>query len=52
LADQVVALDYAASCSYELISRLLKKHFKTLEEAGVVYSGSQCRVRGGHGRLA
>ncbi len=50
LSDQVVELGYAASYSYELICRLLKKHFKTLAEAGVVYSGRQCRVRGGHGR--
>ena len=50
LADKVVALDYAASCSYELIRRLLKKHFKTLAEAGVVHSGRQRGVRGGHGR--
>jgi len=50
LADQVVALDYTASCSYELIRRLLKKHFKTLAEAGVVHSGRQRGVRGGHGR--
>ncbi|MGZ5058688.1 MAG: hypothetical protein ACXWE3_09535 [Methylobacter sp.] len=50
LAGLVVKLDYAASCSYELIRRLLKKHSKTLAEAGVVFSGSQCGVRGGHGR--
>lgn len=50
LADQVVALDYATSCSYELIRRLLKKHSQTLAEAGVVHSGSQRGVCGGHGR--
>jgi transposase len=50
LADKVVELGYAAACSYELIRRLLKKHSQTLAEAGVVHSGSQCGVRGGHGR--
>jgi hypothetical protein len=50
LSDKVVELGYAASCSYELIRRLLKKHSKTLAEAGVVHSGSQCGVRGGDGR--
>jgi hypothetical protein len=52
LADKVVELSYAASCSHELIRQLLKKHSKTLAEAGMVPSGSQCRVRGGHGRRA
>jgi len=28
----------------------VKKHSKTLAEAGVVYSGSQCGIRGGDGR--
>lgn len=50
LSDQVVALGYAASCRYKLIRRLLKKHVKTLAEAGVVHSGRQRGVRGGHGR--
>jgi len=52
LADKVVELSYAASRSHEMIRQLLKKHVKTLAEAGAVYSGSQCRVRGGHGRRA
>jgi transposase len=50
LSDKVVALGYAASCSYEGVRRLLKKHSKTLAEAGVVHSGRQRGVRGGYGR--
>lgn len=42
LADKVVELSYADSCSYETIRQLLKKHPKTLAEAGMVHSGSQC----------
>lgn len=38
LADQVVELAYASSCSYETIRQLLKKHPETLAEAGMVYS--------------
>jgi len=42
LAGKVVELSYADSCSYETIRQLLKKHPKTLAEAGMVYPGSQC----------
>jgi len=38
LANKVVELSYAESFSYETIRQLLKKHFKTLAEAGVVHS--------------
>ena len=38
LAGKVVELSYADSCSYETIRQLLKKHLKTLAEAGMVYS--------------
>lgn len=40
LADKVVELSYAPSCSYEMIRQLLKKHSETLAETGMVYSGS------------
>lgn len=42
LADKVVELAYAPSCSYETIRQLLKKHAKTLAKTGMVHSGSQC----------
>jgi transposase len=42
LADKVVELAYADRCSYETIRQLLKKHSKTLAEARVVYSRSEC----------
>jgi transposase len=42
LADKVVELSYADRCSYETIRQLLKKHPKTLAEARVVHSGSEC----------
>lgn len=38
LAGKVVELCYAESCSHETIRHLLKKHPKTLAEAGMVYS--------------
>ena len=38
LANKVVEWAYAPSCSYETIRQLLKKHSKTLAEAGVVHS--------------
>lgn len=52
LADQVVELQYADSCSYETIRQLLKKHPQTLATPGVVHSGGRRRVRSSHGRRA
>lgn len=49
LADQVVELEYAESCSYETIRQLLKKHAQTLATAGMVHSGGQRRVCRGDG---
>ena len=37
LADKVVELAYAPSCSYETIRQLLKKHAKTLAKTGMVH---------------
>ncbi len=50
LADQVVQLGYAPSCSHETIRQLLKKHPQALAAPGMVYSGGECRVCGGDGR--
>jgi transposase len=46
LASKVVELDYAPSCSHEMIRQLLRKHAETLAEAGMLYSRSQYGVRG------
>ena len=42
LADKVVQLGYADSCSYETVRRLLKKHVETVAGAGMVYPRGQC----------
>jgi len=46
LASKVVELDYAPSCSHEMIRQLLKKHSEALAEAGMLYSRNQYGVRG------
>lgn len=46
LANKVVELDYAPSCSHEMIRQLLKKHSEALAEAGMLYSRNQYGVRG------
>ena len=52
LAEQVVELQYAGSCSYETIRQLLKKHPQTLAARGMVHSGGERRVCGGDGGRA
>ncbi len=50
LADKVVELDSAESCSYETIRQLLKKHAQALAAPGVVHSQGRrgvCRGDGG-----
>jgi transposase len=49
LADRVVQLNLADSCSYELVRRALKKHAQALAETAMVHRGSQCRVCRLHG---
>jgi transposase len=50
LADPVVALAYAESCSHETIRQLLKKHAQALATPGMVHSQGRrgvCRGDGG-----
>jgi transposase len=51
LADQMVALQYVESISYETVRRTLKKRDQAAPETVLVHSsGQQCRVRLPHGR--
>lgn len=42
LAEQVVELAYAPSCSHEMIRQLLKKHSQALAETRMVHSRGEC----------
>ena len=52
LADKVVQLNYADSCSHETIRQLLKKHSQAVATTGMVHPGGRSGFRRRDGRRA